>query len=119
MTTPRRIAWQRGSRTPYPAGARRIDRISRYGNPFRISEHGGTYARDESLRLYRLWLQGDPQTVALAHAERWPTHWPYGAALVALIRTQLAGHDVVCTGCREDQACHGDIVLQVARGEEP
>jgi hypothetical protein len=119
MTSPRRLSWKRGSREPYPAGAKLVTRTTRYGNPFRIIEHGGPYTRQESLRLYRLWLQGDPQTVAQAHAEKWPTHWPHGAELVELIRANLAGRDLVCTGCREDEDCHGDLVLRVARGEEP
>lgn len=121
QASPRRIPnteWSRYNGVPLPAGARLIDRRSRYGNPFTLIEHGGKYTRAQSLHLHRLFLRGDPDAVAQAHADGWPTHWPYGAELVALIRTNLAGHDVVCTGCGLDEACHGDLVLRVARGEE-
>lgn len=119
MTQPRRHAWHRGCGKSYPTGAKLVSRSTRYGNPYRLAEHGGRYTRDESLRWYRRWLRGDPEAVARAHADGWPINWPYGAALVALIRAELAGRDLVCTGCGIDEACHADLVLRVAAGEDP
>jgi hypothetical protein len=113
--TPRRIAWNRFSGERFPTGTRLVGRGTRFGNPFTVSRYG----RAEALRLFRAWLRGEPEAVARAHADGWPTRWPYGADLVAVIRTELVGHDVVCPGCRLDQQCHGDIVLAVAAGTEP
>jgi len=36
-----------------------IDRRSKWGSPFRIEEDGGSYEREESVRLYRGWLLGN------------------------------------------------------------
>lgn len=102
---------------PLPLGARFVGRGSRFGNPFKTIDHGGLFARAESLGWYRRWLRGDPEAVALAYACGWSKSWPHGAQLVALIRTNLAGRDVACSGCRLDQDCHADILLAVAAGK--
>lgn len=115
MTTAKRLAWNRFSGQPFPTTAKLIGRGTRYGNPFRVSRYG----RPEALRLHHLWLLGGPPAVTQAHADGWRADWPHGAELVALIRSELAGRDVVCTGCDLDEDCHGDLVLTVAAGTDP
>jgi hypothetical protein len=114
-TTPKRIQWNRYSGQPLPPGAKLVDRSTRYGNPFKVAKYG----RERALQLHRGWLVGDPAAVAQAHADHW--RWPdlYGPALVADIRANLAGYDLVCTGCGPDDDCHADLLLRVAAGEEP
>jgi hypothetical protein len=115
MTTPRRIQWSRFDRMPFPAGARLVDRSGRYGNPFTVKKYG----RDRALDLHRGWLRCTPDVVALALADGW--RWPdmHGRTLVDLIRANLAGHDLVCTGCGPDDQCHADLILYVASGGNP
>lgn len=50
--------------TKLPEGAVLVTRGSRWGNPFRIVEHGGEYTREESVRLYREYIIQKIETVA-------------------------------------------------------
>ena len=64
-----------------------------WGNPFVIGEHG---TREEVIEKYRHWLLDEsPELVLQAQQE-------------------LRGKDLVCF-CAP-QACHGDILLEVANG---
>jgi len=44
---------------------RRIDRTTKFGNPFRLEKDGGKYSRAESIQKYREWfynrIQEDPE----------------------------------------------------------
>lgn len=77
-------------RDPVPPGAIFIGRPSLLGNPFIIGVHG---TRDEVCDMYEVWLLGQP-------------------TLIAAIRTQLRGLDLVCF-CAP-RRCHGDTVLRIA-----
>lgn len=89
-------------------------RWGRWGNPFRV---GQTYPL--------FWIAGgDDQdtTIAIGDAaaavdayERMLRRSP---AFVADIRAELAGCRLACW-CPPGSPCHGDVLLRVARGEEP
>lgn len=112
---PRRLQWLRWHGATLPPNTRLVDRSTPFGNPFRVA----TYGREHALELHWAWLRGDPDAVAQAAADGW--RWPnlHGPVLVALIRQRLAGHNLACSGCRPDQACHADLLLRIARGEQP
>lgn len=66
-----------------------VSRPSKWGNPFRVEQHG----REKALALYRDWLmRGDGQRLRLE---------------------ELRGRNLACF-CRLDQPCHADILLEIA-----
>ena len=76
-------------------GAVRVDRTTPYGNPFRIGVHGD---RARVILLYRRHLREKP-------------------ALVERIRRNLQGALLECWCAPE--ACHADVIAEVADGGEP
>ena len=82
-----------------PVGAVYIGRGSKWGNPFSHME--GTKAafkvatREQAINSYAEWLQSQPEL------------------LLSLF--ELKGRDLVCF-CKP-QACHGDILLELANQE--
>lgn len=73
-----------------PADAVYIGRGSPWGNPFVIGQHGD---RATVIRKYEAEVRSLPQNIAI-------------------IKEQLKGKNLVCF-CKP-QACHGDILLQIA-----
>jgi len=71
-----------------PEGAKRIDRGTKYGNPFPVKEFG----RIEALRLYDIYLS-----------------FLLKKKLIDL--TPLIGKDLACN-CEIGERCHGDRLLQ-------
>ena len=94
----KRIQWYRGMRdkegrpAKLPAGAKSAMRPRVVGNPYVLLEQGGSYTREESLRLYK---------------EEYLRH------LVAHHRDkleELRGVDLACR-CPPNLPCHVDILL--------
>ena len=75
-----------------PNGAVYIGRPGPYGNPFVIGEHGD---RAEVIAKYDAWLATQP-------------------ALIAQMRRELAGRDLVCW-CAP-LPCHGNSILRLLAG---
>ncbi|MFI5892135.1 DUF4326 domain-containing protein [Actinoplanes sp. NPDC051513] len=71
----------------------RVDRSTRWGNPFSIKEYG---SRAAAVDAYREAFEAG--TLAVTVEE---------------IRENLAGHDLACW-CPLDGPCHADILLRVA-----
>lgn len=69
-----------------------IGRPSKWGNPFRLGEHG---TRDEVLTLYRKWLMDDLRGTLRMEA-----------------KAELRGKILGCY-CAP-KACHGDILMEIA-----
>ncbi len=88
-----------------PEGAVDVTRRSRWGNPHRIGKpckacpDGEIHDRNESLALYRLYLDENPDLVAEA-------------------RGSLAGKDLACW-CALDVPCHADTLLSLVDGAPP
>ena len=85
---PRRL--QRSRIRPLPAGAVCVTRPGRWGNPYRVEEHG----RAEAVALFRQHVLGD-------------------AALLAAVRRELRGRDLACW-CKPGEPCHADVLLELA-----
>ena len=81
-----RISWNR-FKGKLPDNAKRVDRATRYGNPYKLTE----YTREESLRLFTLYLvkklKDEPDFLL-----------------------PLIGHDLACN-CSLSENCHADILL--------
>jgi len=91
-TKPR--VWNKRGATAIPAEAVYIGRPGRWGNPFRIGRDGD---RAAVVAKYRAWVFKRPE-------------------LLASIREHLRGKDLVCWCAPE--ACHGDVLLEIANGRE-
>jgi hypothetical protein len=110
-----------------PEGAVKVDRATRFGNPFRVGADG---AAAECQALYRKLLSAGVQRDAAAFAvdqER-----ARQAALQGLAR--LRGHDLACwcalcarhaegkplgEDCDACAPCHGDVLLERANEHRP
>jgi hypothetical protein len=95
---------QRPWRADHPTAVR-VDRCSRWGNPFTVAGCGSAAA---AVAAYR---------EALA-AGTLPGMAGCLPVTVAAIRAGLAGRDVACW-CGPGEVCHGDVILRVAAGGEP
>lgn len=91
--TPRRIQIQRIAGWRLPDGAVIVDRRSRYGNPFRVSND---CPQARAVEMFRDWISRPAQ-----------------AHLVARARRELRGRDLACW-CGLDEPCHADVWLEVA-----
>ena len=93
---PKRIQRQRAKGWRMPEGTVYVGRPTKWGNPFSVKDHGVNAA----CVYHHNWL-----------------HEPEQADLVAAIRTELRGKDLVCW-CREDSLwCHADALLEIANSE--
>lgn len=113
----RSLGWRK------PAGSVIVDRTSRWGNPWGwvLCPESRTWyvCRARSKRRTGHW-RGNPQAAqraAVAYFCRWLTLTPSGRALATRAREQLQGYDLVCW-CFPDDACHADVLLEVANAEE-
>ncbi len=89
--TPQRL--QRTRVKPLPAGTICVTRPGRWGNPYRVEDHGRQLAVD----MYRNYVPGDP-------------------VLLAAVRSELRGRDLACW-CRPGEPCHADVLLELANSE--
>lgn len=76
------------------ASITRVDRTSRFGNPYTLIEDGGEYTREESVSEYRLWFAYE-----VANNEE------FRDAV-----EDLHGETLGCWCVPED--CHGDVLLE-------
>lgn len=110
MTAPQRIQLRRAKGWRMPADAVKVDRTTRWGNPFKIGEHGVKTAA-EAVQLYRFMLGGF-LVVAGPPLEEQRAHRRYVNAQL----WRLKGKSLACW-CRPGAACHGDVLLELANRE--
>ncbi len=114
-----------------------VARPSKWGNPFHIGQRGMVNVRpDEVIReevgsvpgaMVRLWVKGATKpglpTVAferpLTREDVISMYRGHLAdnGLLPLIRTELRGKNLACW-CKPGEACHADVLLELARGGE-
>jgi len=93
---PKRIQRERRKGWRKPDGAVIVDRTSRYGNPYKVGRDATDNA--EAVAMYRTYLDGRPD-------------------LVAQIRSNLSGRDLVCF-CALTEPCHAEVLLRLANRVE-
>ncbi|MDP1772131.1 MAG: DUF4326 domain-containing protein [Methylobacter sp.] len=79
---------------PAPEDAIYIGRPSKWGNPFKVGEHG---TESEVAHKYINWLQGQHELIADAKRE-------------------LVGKDLACY-CSRPNLCHGDLLILISNDE--
>jgi hypothetical protein len=76
--------------------ARKVDRTTEFGNPFRVTK-GGIKTAAEAVAAFRELVMGDTK-----RGRRWRAH----------IRAELAGVNPSCW-CKSGAPCHGQIILDI------
>lgn len=97
-----------------------VARPGRYGNPFVIERLGELWTVRCTAWIGRAEFRTKADAAGFAVA-RHRAHLlsPYSLVVpitVQEVRNELAGHDVACY-CGLEDVCHGDTLLEVARGE--
>lgn len=119
MTRPVRVqlsrkkGWrlQEASRAANGLEAVKVDRTTKWGNPFKVGEDGTTA---ECVDLYRALLAGYLCLTSKASIElQTKSH-----AVVAAYIADLRGKNLACW-CRKDRECHADVLLEIANRDEP
>lgn len=125
-TTPARIQRRRTRGWRAPAGAKYVGRGSRFGNPWVVVQTPTGWAIN--------WVPGGPGPKPPADkwwadcSTRYAAHetavYRYAAMLadqpdlLAMVRTDLPGRDLMCW-CPRELPCHADVLLAAAAGEDP
>lgn len=94
-----RIQLRRTKGWRMPTGTVKVDRTTRFGNPFHAAEHGQARA----VELFEEFLYGSDRTYLRGGVRvEYPSN--------PLILTALGGQTLACW-CRPDEPCHADVLL--------
>lgn len=112
MSEPRRIQLSRKKGWRMPENTVKVDRSTKWGNPF--VKHGDGYAMDAQMAVALF-------TQMLREHGTWspiPLPWPKGKiprewTTSDDVRQELRGKNLACW-CALDQPCHADVLLEVA-----
>jgi hypothetical protein len=107
MTTPKRIQLRRAKGWRMPENTVKVDRSTKWGNPFIVGEDGD---RKECVELF-LGLLRDGAAPSRRSAD-YPKRLDHRAYILAHL-DQLRGHDLACW-CPLNQPCHADVLLELA-----
>lgn len=103
---PRRVRLSRAKGWRMPENTVRVDRATRFGNPFRVTEDRGAA---EACIAFETWL-----TVPGCDARI-----PDRKARILNALPALRGKDLACW-CKPGEPCHADVLLRLANaGDRP
>jgi hypothetical protein len=108
MSTPERIQLKRSKGWRMPDNTVKIDRTTRYGNPFEVSDGdaGWSISGPEFARS-GLASKAEASAIAVEAYRKW------AEAGNAPDFSALRGKNLACW-CALDRACHGDVLLKLA-----
>jgi hypothetical protein len=129
---PERIQLRRTKGWRLPEGAMKVDRSTRWGNPFVPGHPSGLAFQDggdptplvaamtlqQSLRFYRDMVSGFLSPEMHPHGHEWMERFRarFGRHPLEIVRCDLRGRDLACW-CPLDQPCHADVLLELANRE--
>ena len=119
---PRRVQRKRIKGWRLPPNTRCVDRSTRWGNPFFVSEDcrvlgpDGREATVDGLLCLAPSRRDPPRAFLTAAFYGW-AHAPEQAGLRAEIRAKLRGKNLACW-CPLDQPCHADVLLELANADQ-
>jgi hypothetical protein len=96
---PQRVQLSRAKGWRMPPNTVKVDRSSRWGNPFRIEQNRSA---EEAVATFAQWLKSDTA----------------GAALAMRAKAELRGKNLACW-CKVDAPCHADVLLSVSNDLKP
>lgn len=106
MGEPRRIQLSRAKGWRMPENTVKVDRTTKWGNPFKVGEDG---TATDCVSLYRALLSGYLCLTSKASIELQRK----SSAVVLAYREELRGKNLACW-CRSDKPCHADVLLELA-----
>lgn len=104
---PSRVQLSRAKGWRMPPGTVKVDRSTRWGNPYKLHGDGYPMTAEVAVGLFRALLQKERGFVARVAS--------YGSVLTTIddIRRDLRGKNLACW-CALDQPCHADVLLRLA-----
>jgi hypothetical protein len=108
MTEPIRIQLSRRKGWRMPPNTVKVDRSTKWGNPFIVGTDG---TRARCVELFRIMLAG---YLCLSRAPALPDAQVAYLKMARRNRCYLAGKNLACW-CPLDQPCHADVLLELAR----
>ncbi|WP_232013517.1 DUF4326 domain-containing protein [Cereibacter sphaeroides] len=115
---PRRIQLSRAKGWRMPPGAVKVDRSTKWGNPFVVNHPGSALEKpmDPALAVqsFRMLLEKEGCWSPV------PLPWPKGKipaqwTTVEDVIRELRGKDLACW-CQPGAPCHADVLLEIANG---
>lgn len=110
---PQRIQLKRTKGWRLPANTVKVDRSTRWGNPWRVGEPGIPDAA-EAVRRFSAAVEGFVSNGSCCAPCAHPDS--YIGRIIADVR-DLRGKDLACW-CPLDQPCHADVLLRLANRED-
>ncbi|MEV5021383.1 DUF4326 domain-containing protein [Sphingobium sp. LMA1-1-1.1] len=93
MDKPVRVQLSRAKGWRMPANTVKVDRSTKWGNPYPVE---GTRSAAMAVAAFRLHILATPALREMAHRE-------------------LAGKNLACW-CQPSEPCHADVLLEIANG---
>jgi len=93
---PERIQLKRSKGLRMPPDTVKVDRSTKFGNPFVIC--GEVKDAHQAIALFEHWLVTTPE----------------GRAMAASAKAELRGKNLACW-CKPGSPCHSDVLLRVAK----
>ena len=113
---PKRIQLSRKRDWRLPPRTVKVDRTTRFGNPYRINER--IDLKQAKRWGWKLSPQGQ-KCVCLSSAEavaRFRHALLWDGAIHDFIRNELGGRDLACW-CAAGQPCHADVLIEIANSD--
>lgn len=104
MNAPQRIQLRRAKGWRMPDNTVKVDRTTKWGNPFIVGKHG---SQAECVKLFRYMLAG---YWCLSRGPGLEAQHAY-VTMAKRDLHELQGRNLACW-CRPDQPCHADVLLE-------
>jgi hypothetical protein len=118
MTKPQRITLSRAKGWKMPPNTVKVDRSTKFGNPFSCDEDLREY-RQAAVEAFRSLLTGRPSLRRHNMLRILKRNKGRGEAYVARMREslpELRGKNLACW-CKPGDPCHADVLLELANAE--
>ena len=94
-----------------PALTVKVDRTTKFGNPFSIDRYG----REQAVEKHREWITGmmSDEQIRASYPQMIATHLISRRQALQTLLPSLAGKNLACW-CTLDGPCHADTLLELA-----
>jgi len=109
---PRRVQLRRTRGWRMPANTLKVDRTTRFGNPFSVEDYG----RERAVALHRAWIRGEPRDPSLPRKLQRDLEARRAEVISAL--PSLRGKNLACWCPLPERGkpdvCHAALLLELA-----